>query len=159
MTSGENTTKRDDWESLIATKMRPCSSICRIEDARKRNAARATKNWRSRNMDRYKTNKKEWEKAHPEKLKMYNERHRNLRKRWAEEHHDRVLELGRINDRKRRKTEKRKAWEKEYRQRPEVKAKRREYDKKRAASPERKAYERERSRRRREQSKLKKEAA
>lgn len=94
MTSGENTTKSDDWESLIATKMRPCSSICRIEDARKRNAARATK-----------------------------------------------------------------AWEKEYRQRPEVKAKRREYDKKRAASPERKAYERERSRRRREQSKLKKEAA
>jgi hypothetical protein len=58
MTSGENTTKSDDWESLIATKMRPCSSICRIEDARKRNAARATKNWRSRNMDRYKTKKK-----------------------------------------------------------------------------------------------------
>lgn len=150
------------WESLIGAKIeahRGTYKPQRIEDSRKRNAARATKRWRNNNMEHNQAKQKEWLAKNPDKVKTYQQRNKKNVKRWAEEHHDRVLELGRMNDRKRRKTEKRKAWEKEYRQRPEVKAKRREYDKKRAASPERKAYERERSRRRREQSKLKKETA
>ena len=57
-------------------------------------------------------------------MKIYNDRHRGLRKQWAENNHERVLELQRKADKKRRQTEKRKAWEKEDRQRPEVKARR-----------------------------------
>lgn len=149
------------WESLIGAKIeahRGTYKPQRIEDSRKRNAARATKRWRQNNMERYKETKRKWEKEHPEKMKMYSRRHRGLRKKWAEENHERVLELNRKSDRKRRKTEKRKEWEKEYRNRPEVKARRKEYDKKRNRSPERKAYERERSRKRREENNMKKEA-
>ena len=149
----------EDWESVIKDRMRPCATICKIEDARKRNSANATRRWREKNMDHYKQKKKEWEKENPEKMKIYNDRHRGLRKQWAENNHERVLELQRKADKKRRQTEKRKAWEKEYRQRPEVKARRKEYDRKRQSTPERKAYERERSRKRRAESKMKKEAA
>lgn len=155
--------KKEDpaWESLIGAKIeahRGTYKPQRIEDSRKRNAARATKRWRNNNMEHYQAKQKEWKDANPEKIKVYQYRNKKNVKRWAEEHPERVRELGRINDRKRRNTEKRKAWEKEYRNRPEVKARRKEYDKKRNRSPERKAYERERSRKRREENNMKKEA-
>ena len=47
----------EDWESVIKDRMRPCATICKIEDARKRNSANATKRWREKNMDHYKQKK------------------------------------------------------------------------------------------------------
>lgn len=142
-----------DWETLIASRMRPCVAL-KIEDASKRNSANAVKKWRKKNADHYKAYQKEWFANNPDKVKVYRERNKKNVKRWAEEHHDRVLELGRINNAKRRKDPKRIAWTKEYLSRPEVKAKRAEYDRKRNQKPERKEYNRLRSQRRREAKKL-----
>lgn len=139
------------WESLIGAKIEAHRSTYkpqRIEDSRKRNAARATKRWRKKNWEHYQTKQKEWLAKNPDKVKIYQERNKKNVKRWAEEHPERVRELGRINDRKRAKTEKRKKWVKEYNNKPEVKARRRERDKKREKSPKRiawrKAYEEKR---------------
>lgn len=78
-------------------------------------------------------------------MKTYQERNKKNVKRWAQEHPDRVRELGRKNDRKRANSEKRKAWTKEYLKREDVIERRREHDRKRNQSPERiawrKAYE------------------
>ena len=137
-----------DWESLIASKMRPCATICKVEDAADRNKILATKNWRKRNYAHYIEKQKEWREANPEKIKVYHERNKKNVKRWAEEHPERVRELGRKNDRKRAKSPKRMAWKKEYNQRPEVKARRAEQSKARELKPERiawkKAYEEKR---------------
>lgn len=89
----------------------------------------------------------------PEQVKAYREKAKPSIKKWAEEHRDRVRELGRKNDAKRRNSEKRKAWEAAYRQTDEYKERRREYERNRNQTPERKAWERERSKRRREAAK------
>lgn len=75
-------------------------------------------------------------------------------KKWAQEHPERIRELGRKSDAKRRNSPKRKAWEAAYRQTDEYKERRREYDRKRNQTPERKAYERERRKRRRAAAKI-----
>ena len=141
----ENT---QDWESLIASRMRPCVAL-KIEDASKRNSANSTKRWRTNHLEHYKAKQKEWNDANPDKIKEYRIRNRKNVKRWAEEHPERVRENNRKYDAKRRKDPKRIEWQKEYNNRPEVKARRAEYYKKRAATPERKEWERQRSARRR----------
>lgn len=137
-----------NWESLIAAKMRPAEKVCKIEDASKRNSANATKRWRMNNIEHYKAKKKEWEEANPDKIREYRIRNRKNTKRWAEEHPDRIRELGRKNDAKRAKSPKRIAWKKEYYARPEVKARKAEQSKAREMKPERiawkKAYEEKR---------------
>ncbi len=139
------------WESLIGAKIeahRGTYKPQRIEDSRKRNAARATKRWRNNNMEHYQAKQKEWRDANPEKIKVYQERNKKNTKRWAEEHPDRIRELGRKNDAKRAKSPKRIAWKKEYNARPEVKARKAEQSKARELKPERiawkKAYEEKR---------------
>lgn len=143
-----------NWESLIASKSRPCSKICKIEDASKRNAANATKKWRKKNADHYKATQKAWREANPDKIKTYQERNKKNVKRWAEEHPERVRELGRKNDRKRAKTPKRIAWTQEYLHKPEVIERRRQRDRERNKTPERRAWFRERARKRREAKKM-----
>lgn len=140
-----------NWESLIAERIaahRDTYAPQRIEDAGKRNAARATKRWRKNNMEHYQAKQKEWLAANPEKKKLYQQRNKKNIKRWAEEHKERRRELGRINDRKRAKTEKRKKWVEDYRARPDVIERRREQMKKRELDPKRiawrKAYEEKR---------------
>lgn len=143
------------WESLIGSRMRP--TVCQaIEDPVKRNRKAAAKRWKQNHKKQVQATYKKWLDANPEKRKLYRERNKKNVKVWAEAHHDRILELNRINDAKRRKTEKRKNWLKEYRQRPEVRERIREADRKRAATPERKAYEHERAKRRWAEKKAKK---
>lgn len=74
-----------NWESLIASRMRPCATICKIEDAGKRNQRMCEKRWRKNN---------------PEKVK----------------------EIQKRSNEKRKNDPKRKEWQKEYDQRPERKA-------------------------------------
>ena len=140
-----------DWETLIAERMRPCVAL-KIEDASKRNAANATKKWREKNLDHYKLKQKEWAKANPDKIREYRQRNKKNVKRWAEEHRDRVREIHRKSDAKRRTDPvvraKRKAWQDEYNHRPDVIARRREQNHKRQQTPKRKEYERQRSHRR-----------
>ena len=140
-----------NWESLIAQRQeahRDTYKPQRIEDPGKRNQARATKEWRKRNNERYKAKQKEWLAAHPEKVKEYQQRNKKNIKRWAQEHHERVRELGRKSDAKRRTSEKRIAWTAEYLQRPEVIERRAEQMRKRESNPSRiawkKAYEEKR---------------
>ena len=137
-----------NWESLIGSRMRPAATVCEIEDAAERNKKLATKKWRKRNYKHYMQKKKEWLDANPDKKAIYAERRKPLVKKWAEEHKERVRELGRKSDRKREKTEKRMAWKEEYSKRPEVKARRYEQNKARELKPERiawkKAYEEKR---------------
>lgn len=143
------------WETIIGSKMRPI--ICQaIEDPVKRNSKAAAKRWKQNHKKQVQAAQKAWLDANPEKRKLYRERNKKNVKAWAEAHHDRILELNRINDAKRRKTEKRQNWIKEYRQRPEVRERIREADRKRAATPERKAYEHERAKRRWAEKKAKK---
>ena len=73
-----------NWESLIASRMRPCATICKIEDAGKRNQRMCEKRWRKNN---------------PEKVK----------------------EIQKRSDEKRKNDPKRKAWKKEYDATPERK--------------------------------------
>lgn len=40
------------WESLIASRMRPCVTICKIEDAGKRNQYNCQKRWREKNPEK-----------------------------------------------------------------------------------------------------------
>lgn len=145
------------WESLIGAKIElhlRTHKDLKIKDARKRNAANATKNWRRKNMEHYKAKQKEWLDAHPDRVAVYRERNKKNVKRWAEEHPERVRELNRKSDAKRAKSPKRIAWNKEYSQRPEVRERRRLRDRERNKTPERKAYMRERDRRRRAAKKL-----
>jgi len=145
------------WESLIGEKIKAHRKTYmpqRIEDARKRNAANATKKWRKKNWEHYKSKQKEWLAKNPDKVKTYQERNKKNVKRWAEEHPERIRELGRKSDAKRAKSPKRIAWSKEYSQRPEVRERRRLCDRERNKTPERKAYMRERNRRRRAAKKL-----
>ena len=78
------------WESLIASRMRPCVTICKIEDAGKRNQRMCGKRWRKNN---------------PEKVK----------------------EIQKRSDEKRKNDPKRKAWRKEYDDTPERKEYHRKY--------------------------------
>lgn len=124
------------WESLIGAKIeahRDSYRPQRIEDPLKRRKVEYNKKWRE---------------ANPDKVKIYQERNKKNIKRWAEEHQERRRELGRINDRKRAKTEKRKKWVEDYMARPEVIKRRREQMKKRELDPKRiawkKAYEEKR---------------
>lgn len=147
------------WESLIASRRRPI--VCQaIEDPAERNKKacqkRATKKWRENHKEHVKAKQKEWLDANPEKRALYREHNKKNVKAWAEKHKERIRELGRVNDARRRQSEKRKNWIKEYRQRPEVKEKLRERDRARAKTPERQAYERERAKRRWAEKKAKK---
>ena len=87
--------------------MRPCETICKIEDASKRNSANATKTWRKNHLEHYKQKQKEWNEANPDKIREYRIRNRKNVKRWAEEHKERVRENNRKYDAKRRKDQKR----------------------------------------------------
>jgi len=140
-----------DWETLIAQRMRPCVAL-KIEDASKRNAANATKRWRKKNWDHYLSKQKEWAKANPEKMHEYRMHNKDNVKRWAEEHQDQVRESHRKSEAKRRTDPvaraKRQAWQYEYNRRPDVMARRREQGRKRQQTPKRKEYERQRSHRR-----------
>lgn len=78
------------WESLIASRMRPCVTICKILDAGKRNQRMCEKRWRKNN---------------PEKVK----------------------EIQKRSDEKRKNDPKRKAWQKEYDATPERKEYHRKY--------------------------------
>lgn len=137
-----------NWESQIADRIerhRDTYKPQRIEDPGKRNHACATMKWRREHSEQYQATQKQWREANPDKIKAYQERNKKNIKRWAQEHPDRVRELGRKSDRKRAKSEKRKAWTKEYLKREDVIERRREQDRKRNQSPERiawrKAYE------------------
>lgn len=117
-----------NWESLIAERTeshRDTYKPQRIKDPLKR-----------RKVEYY----KKWCKANPDKVKIYQERNKKNIKRWEEEHKERRRELGRINDRKRAKTEKRKKWVEDYMARPEVIERRREQMKKRELDPKRIAW-------------------
>lgn len=148
------TAKKSDipsWESLIAQKQaqhRDTYKPQRIEDASKRNSAAATKRWRKKNWEHYRAKQKEWLAANPEKKKLYQQRNKKNIKRWAQEHPERIRELGRKSDAKRRNSERRKAWAEEYKTRPEVIERRRERERLRAKDPKRiawrKAYEEKR---------------
>ena len=125
-----------NWESLIAERTESHMGSykpLRIKDPLKRRKVEYNKKWRE---------------ANPDKVKIYQERNKKNVKRWAEEHQERRRELGRINDRKRAKTEKRKKWVEDYMARPEVIERRREQMKKRELDPNRiawkKAYEEKR---------------
>lgn len=62
-----------NWESLIASKMRPCATMCKIEDAGKRNQAIQGKKWRKNDPKR-----KAWQKAYdqsPQRM-LYHEQYR-----------------------------------------------------------------------------------
>lgn len=131
----------EDWETLISQKMRPAAKLVNQEQQKKESKSKAFNRWKKNN---------------PESYKASLEKNKKNVKRWAKEHPERIRELGRKSDAKRRNTPKRKAWEKEYLNRPEVKERRRERDRLRNQTPERKAYERERSKRRREKKKLEK---
>lgn len=146
------------WEDLIAERMamHATTKICRQSDARKRNAANATKKWREKNKERYDQKKREWLERNPDKVKIYQERNKKNVKRWAEEHPERIRELNRKSEEKRKNNPARKAWEKEYRARPEVRERNRERDRLRNRTPERKAWEREYRRKRREALKMRK---
>lgn len=148
------------WESVIKDRQRATVPLSNIEDPVERNArlnsARRSKKWRQKNPDKVraihakymsnpvnkakaKERDKKWREANPEKVKLYQERNKKNVKAWAEAHPERIRELGRIHDRNRRNSPGRKAWEKEYAQRPEVKEKRHEYEHSRNQTPERKA--------------------
>lgn len=137
-----------DWETLIASRMRPCVAL-KIEDAAKRNTRRQQLKWKHEHREQENERQRKWMAKNPDKVKEYQQRAKPAIKKWAEDHHDRKLELNRKSDRKRATDPKRIAWKKEYLGRPEVKAKMAEYDRKRNQTPERKEYERLRSRRRR----------
>lgn len=125
-----------NWESLIAA---------RIESHRDTYKPQRIKDPLTRRKVEY---NKKWREANPDKVKIYQERNKKNIKRWAEEHKERRRELGRINDRKRAKTEKRKKWVEDYMARPDVIERRREQMKKRELDPKRiawkKAYEEKR---------------
>lgn len=158
------------WETLIGSRMRP--TVCQaIEDPVERNRKEQAKRWQKNNAEKHNEYSRKWKKAHrekvyatqkkwlaanPDKKKLYQERNKKNVKAWAEAHHDRIRELGRASDARRRQTEKRQNWTKEYRQRPEVKERLREYYRLRSQTPERKAYEHERAKRRWAEKKAKK---
>lgn len=146
------------WEILIKDKQRTTAPLSNIEDPilrnNKINSAKRCKRWREAHPEQAKAsvkkwkskpeNKakiqaadKEWRKNNPDRVKVYQERNKKNVKAWAEAHPERIRELGRKNDEKRRKSPKRKAWQAEYNQRAEVKEKHREYDRERNKSPER----------------------
>lgn len=145
-----------NWESLIGAKIeahRDTHTVCKIEDAGERNARRAQLKWKREHRAEENERARKWRSRNPDKVKEYQERAKPAIKRWAEEHHERKLELNRRSDAKRRNSDKRKAWEAAYRQTDEFKERRREFDRKRNQTPERKAWERERGKRRREAAK------
>ncbi len=80
-----------NWESLIASKMRPCATMCKIEDAGKRNQAIQGKKWRKNNPEKVKAiqkrsdekrkndpKRKAWQKAYDQspQRKLYHEQYR-----------------------------------------------------------------------------------
>ena len=80
-----------NWESLIASKMRPCATICKIEDPGKRNQAMHWKKWRKNTPEKVKAiqkradekrkndpKRKAWQKAYDQspKRKLYHEQYR-----------------------------------------------------------------------------------
>lgn len=145
-----------NWESLIGAKIeahRDTHTVCKIEDARKRNSRRAQLKWKHEHRAEENERRRKWEAKNPDKVKTYRERAKPAIKKWAQEHPERKRELNRKSDAKRRNSPKRKAWETAYRQTDEYKERRREYDRKRNQTPERKAWERERSKRRMEAAK------
>lgn len=151
-----------NWESLIGEKIeahRDTHTVCKIEDASIRNKRRAQLKWKHEHREQVNETVRKWRAKNPDKVKRYQEKAKPAIKKWAEEHHERKLELNRNSDAKRRNSPKRKAWEAAYRQTPEYKERRREYDRKRNQTPERKAWERERSKRRAAAKKRLKEAA
>lgn len=147
------------WEELIKDKMRPCATICKIEDPAKRNQVEATKRWRKNHKEQYDEKQRIWRANNPDKIKAYQEKNKANIKRWDAEHKERRRELGRKYDHNRYNTERRQNWTKEYLQRPEVIERRRERDRLRNKTPERREYERLRSIRRREAKKLQKQQA
>ena len=141
-----------NWESLIASRMRPCVAL-KIEDPSKRNTRRQQLKWKHEHREQENKRQRKWMAKNPDKVKEYQQRAKPAIKKWAEEHHDRKLELNRKSDHKRATDPKRIAWKKEYEQRPEVIERRRERDRKRNQTPERKEYFRLRDQRRREAKK------
>lgn len=95
-----------NWESLIGAKIeahRDTHTVCKIEDAGKRNSRRAQLKWKHEHRAEENERRRKWEAKNPDKVKAYREKAKPAIKKWAEEHRDRVRELGRKNDAKRRR--------------------------------------------------------
>ena len=80
-----------NWESLIAERSRPASTICKIEDAVKRNKHRRIKKWYEQhpnyNAEYYAAHREkklaenaEWKRNNPEKNRLYIQRYRERHK-------------------------------------------------------------------------------
>jgi len=80
------------WESLIASRMRPCAKVCEVVDPVRRNNLEKTRRWHKEHPDygatyyaehREKMRKAsdEWKKTHPEYVReaarRYREKHKN----------------------------------------------------------------------------------
>jgi hypothetical protein len=80
------------WESLIASKMRPCATICEVEDPVRRNNLEKTRRWHkehpeygaeyyAEHREKMRKASDEWKKAHPEYVReaarRYREKHKN----------------------------------------------------------------------------------
>ena len=87
-----------NWESLIGAKIeahRDTHTVCKIEDAGKRNSRRAQLKWKHEHRAEENERRRKWEAKNQDKIKEYQERAKPAIKKWAEEHRDRVRELGR----------------------------------------------------------------
>ena len=72
----------DNWESLIASRMRPCASMPRYEDARQENARNTQRNYKRKHRKRQNEYQRKWAEKNPYYWRNYNKAHPEKKAMW-----------------------------------------------------------------------------
>lgn len=80
----------DNWESLIASRMRPCESMPRYADARQENTRNAQRNYKRKHRETQNEYQRKWAEKNPDYWRNYNKLHPEKKAMWNKTYRDKL---------------------------------------------------------------------
>lgn len=82
----------DNWESLIASRMRPCASMPKYADARQENTWNTQRNYKRKHREKQNESQRKWAKKNPDYWRNYNKAHPEKKAMWNKTYRERLRE-------------------------------------------------------------------
>lgn len=82
----------DNWESLIASRMRPCESMPKYADTRIENTRNTQRNYKRKHREKQNECQRKWAKKNPDYWRNYNKAHPEKKALWNKTYRERLKE-------------------------------------------------------------------
>ncbi len=80
----------DNWESLIASRMRPCASMPKYADTRRENTWNVQRNYKRKNREKQNECQRKWAEKNPDYWRNYNKAHPEKKALWNKTYRERL---------------------------------------------------------------------